>query len=178
MPSATAQLVHTRSNRHRVPKVGSGGEGDRTPDLVNAIHALSQLSYAPHSPASHLLPSHQRVTRVPRTVPLATLSTPINSPSYHPDLDASLLTLRIGESGPIECHCTSGTTLGAASRKKSEGTFEPIGAYVGCQFTATGGFSLGRYLARPSTTFVRANAGFRRFGSRSGCPGCGHPLNA
>src|SRR5207244_9320629 len=25
----------------------SGGEGDRTPDLVNAIHALSQLSYAP-----------------------------------------------------------------------------------------------------------------------------------
>ena len=27
--------------------LGSGGEGDRTPDLVNAIHALSQLSYAP-----------------------------------------------------------------------------------------------------------------------------------
>jgi hypothetical protein len=26
---------------------GHGGEGDRTPDLVNAIHALSQLSYAP-----------------------------------------------------------------------------------------------------------------------------------
>ena len=25
----------------------NGGEGDRTPDLVNAIHALSQLSYAP-----------------------------------------------------------------------------------------------------------------------------------
>jgi hypothetical protein len=31
----------TRSKR------GHGGEGDRTPDLVNAIHALSQLSYAP-----------------------------------------------------------------------------------------------------------------------------------
>src|SRR5258708_20591347 len=29
------------------PPPGSGGEGDRTPDLVNAIHALSQLSYAP-----------------------------------------------------------------------------------------------------------------------------------
>src|SRR5256714_11831562 len=31
------------------PPVGppDGGEGDRTPDLVNAIHALSQLSYAP-----------------------------------------------------------------------------------------------------------------------------------
>ena len=25
----------------------SGGEGSRTLDLVNAIHALSQLSYAP-----------------------------------------------------------------------------------------------------------------------------------
>src|SRR3954449_1370559 len=29
------------------PKGVDGGEGDRTPDLVNAIHALSQLSYAP-----------------------------------------------------------------------------------------------------------------------------------
>ena len=28
-------------------KGANGGEGDRTPDLVNAIHALSQLSYAP-----------------------------------------------------------------------------------------------------------------------------------
>src|SRR5436190_13250757 len=28
-------------------RLASGGEGDRTPDLVNAIHALSQLSYAP-----------------------------------------------------------------------------------------------------------------------------------
>ena len=26
---------------------GSGGEGNRTPDLLNAIQALSQLSYAP-----------------------------------------------------------------------------------------------------------------------------------
>ena len=30
----------------------NGGEGDRTPDLVNAIHALSQLSYAPGAPKS------------------------------------------------------------------------------------------------------------------------------
>ena len=29
------------------PPSASGGEGNRTPDLVNAIHALSQLSYAP-----------------------------------------------------------------------------------------------------------------------------------
>ena len=32
---------------NRPSVLGSGGEGDRTPDLVNAIHALSQLSYAP-----------------------------------------------------------------------------------------------------------------------------------
>src|SRR5579863_2790318 len=57
MPAAPEPLVHPR-NRHRVPKVGSGGEGDRTPDLVNAIHALSQLSYAPHSPASLTSPAH------------------------------------------------------------------------------------------------------------------------
>jgi hypothetical protein len=27
--------------------LAGGAEGDRTPDLVNAIHALSQLSYGP-----------------------------------------------------------------------------------------------------------------------------------
>ena len=44
---------------------GSGGEGDRTPDLVNAIHALSQLSYAPAG-FSHLRtapPQHGNVAR-------------------------------------------------------------------------------------------------------------------
>ncbi len=29
------------------PRSFRGAEGDRTPDLVNAIHALSQLSYSP-----------------------------------------------------------------------------------------------------------------------------------
>jgi hypothetical protein len=29
--------------------LAGGAEGDRTPDLVNAIHALSQLSYGPRS---------------------------------------------------------------------------------------------------------------------------------
>jgi hypothetical protein len=29
--------------------LGSGDKGDRTPDLVNAIHALSQLSYIPET---------------------------------------------------------------------------------------------------------------------------------
>src|SRR5437879_5323346 len=32
---------------YRTNHLADGGEGDRTPDLVNAIHALSQLSYAP-----------------------------------------------------------------------------------------------------------------------------------
>src|SRR3954468_9105455 len=37
--------------RRRHTRDISGGEGDRTPDLVNAIHALSQLSYAPAPPS-------------------------------------------------------------------------------------------------------------------------------
>src|SRR6059058_2420210 len=40
VPSWTRRLAVSASSRY-------GGEGDRTPDLVNAIHALSQLSYAP-----------------------------------------------------------------------------------------------------------------------------------
>ena len=34
---------------HRVQYESDGGEGNRTPDLLNAIQALSQLSYAPRS---------------------------------------------------------------------------------------------------------------------------------
>ena len=53
-PNLTAQwdgIYHPVTALDR-PAVGpsarpNGGEGDRTPDLVNAIHALSQLSYAP-----------------------------------------------------------------------------------------------------------------------------------
>lgn len=37
----------TAVGKHYVSRPASGGEGNRTPDLVNAIHALSQLSYAP-----------------------------------------------------------------------------------------------------------------------------------
>ena len=40
LPELVSVVAADRSPRH-------GGEGDRTPDLVNAIHALSQLSYAP-----------------------------------------------------------------------------------------------------------------------------------
>ena len=40
--------AHGARNAHPSARIrGNGGEGDRTPDLVNAIHALSQLSYAP-----------------------------------------------------------------------------------------------------------------------------------
>ena len=47
-------------------KRGHGGEGDRTPDLVNAIHALSQLSYAParFSRPRTALQQHGNVARV------------------------------------------------------------------------------------------------------------------
>ena len=34
--------------------LGHGGEGNRTPDLLNAIQALSQLSYAPDTPKAEL----------------------------------------------------------------------------------------------------------------------------
>ena len=34
-----------------------GDEGDRTPDLMNAIHALSQLSYVPLFSFEFLVPS-------------------------------------------------------------------------------------------------------------------------
>ena len=35
----------------------SGAEGDRTPDLLNAIQALSQLSYSPIAKARVLVPT-------------------------------------------------------------------------------------------------------------------------
>ena len=47
------QLSYSRAGKNLTrsgcvrPSPAYGGEGDRTPDLVNAIHALSQLSYAP-----------------------------------------------------------------------------------------------------------------------------------
>jgi hypothetical protein len=48
-----------------------GGEGDRTPDLVNAIHALSQLSYAPiifSRPRQAAAKQHGKLVRVTRSV--------------------------------------------------------------------------------------------------------------
>ena len=47
--AAALSRFASAADRARCPRLrgSSGGEGDRTPDLVNAIHALSQLSYAP-----------------------------------------------------------------------------------------------------------------------------------
>jgi hypothetical protein len=39
--------------RAAAPTDRDGGEGNRTPDLLNAIQALSQLSYAPHGRRTH-----------------------------------------------------------------------------------------------------------------------------
>ena len=36
--------------------IGDGGEGNRTPDLLNAIQALSQLSYAPGRQEPKIVP--------------------------------------------------------------------------------------------------------------------------
>ena len=43
------------SNLHGYWDVNGGDEGDRTPDLLNAIQALSQLSYAPKSFTSDII---------------------------------------------------------------------------------------------------------------------------
>jgi hypothetical protein len=51
-----------------------GAEGDRTPDLVNAIHALSQLSYSPiFFPGANIPNPHSKVNAraflyLPRTM--------------------------------------------------------------------------------------------------------------
>jgi hypothetical protein len=44
---ARLPIPPSEQERATVPHV-HGAEGSRTPDLVNAIHALSQLSYSPN----------------------------------------------------------------------------------------------------------------------------------
>ena len=43
----------------------SGGEGDRTPDLVLAKHALSQLSYTPEKNPENLDPGRVELPTLP-----------------------------------------------------------------------------------------------------------------
>src|SRR4029453_6855938 len=54
------------------PDRGGGAEGSRTPDLLNAIQALSQLSYSPDGRAK-LSPASGAVKREPRRVRADTL---------------------------------------------------------------------------------------------------------
>ena len=68
-------VAHSRANLRRGPFHQSpilpampaaprhGGEGNRTPDLLNAIQALSQLSYAPSSMTHHPLPRFRSPTK-------------------------------------------------------------------------------------------------------------------
>ena len=50
------QLSYSRANNRSRLTACHGGEGNRTPDLLNAIQALSQLSYTPGvSPDDHAL---------------------------------------------------------------------------------------------------------------------------
>src|SRR3990170_4583864 len=46
------ELFPRQTNVRRTFSPSHGGEGNRTPDLLNAIQALSQLSYTPGIPAS------------------------------------------------------------------------------------------------------------------------------
>src|SRR5262245_25706742 len=68
-------MHHTSSTRPPDPngphQAANGGEGNRTPDLLNAIQALSQLSYAPApEPRSCGLPgSRGAVAQAPRKEP-------------------------------------------------------------------------------------------------------------
>ncbi len=60
----------------RPPKSSGGGdEGIRTPDLLNAIEALSQLSYIPTSDSSHLKRLNVRCTSAANPHPSAPLPT-------------------------------------------------------------------------------------------------------
>ena len=56
-PGPSSLCCNPRRPNHRTD---SGGEGNRTPDLLNAIQALSQLSYAPVLAASTHSPAHDR----------------------------------------------------------------------------------------------------------------------
>ena len=44
---AEGQEAYSLEDNDLGEKRNGGAEGDRTPDLMNAIHALSQLSYSP-----------------------------------------------------------------------------------------------------------------------------------
>ena len=80
---ALAQLRQIHKKKPSVFMEGFGGaEGDRTPDLVNAIHALSQLSYSPALIKTENEDPHQILAKIYRisggksTRPSRTLNLP------------------------------------------------------------------------------------------------------
>ena len=51
------ELIHSRGHKQRRAcglTLNGGADGDRTHDLMNAIHALSQLSYSPTEKKSNM----------------------------------------------------------------------------------------------------------------------------
>ena len=65
--SSIACTTYQKKNRRGDPRrcfVSGGAEGDRTPDLMTASHALSHLSYGPvseqHSLPQNLLHNNKR----------------------------------------------------------------------------------------------------------------------
>ena len=53
---SAVENIKKRVGENSQTRMDSGGdEGDRTPDLLNAIQALSQLSYAPKSFTSDII---------------------------------------------------------------------------------------------------------------------------
>jgi len=126
---------------------------------------------------------------VPRTVPQVMPPTPINSPSYHPDLDAGLQNAqnwRAGTRSLVEVpRCRTAQTLhqrhDSWRRETAKNLKEPLNLLVrisGVNSLLLADFcSAGILHDRPPHLFAQTPV-FRRFGSRSGCPGRGHPLNA
>ena len=52
-PASVRRAFGQAAGREKLRGESGGGKGDRTPDLVNAIHALSQTELYPHTPSKN-----------------------------------------------------------------------------------------------------------------------------
>ena len=107
LPFRTATTPHLlRTKRVRTAAAvlgrihGDGGEGNRTPDLVNAIHALSQLSYAPRRRPRAV---RENVYR-PEPPSIATCISRVNEMGLAKTSAASILQRLLGSSPISERH--------------------------------------------------------------------------
>ena len=127
----------------KLPSIASrnGGEGNRTPDLVNAIHALSQLSYAPG----------------PFTGDAGVAPTLMHIAGDTSEYDEHAFPLRPARRCPRTSVCRVGRAplsfpsercaaarLLAGAHGFSQGTSERICVYVGCQSNGSSENPLGR----------------------------------